>query len=265
MNSRPVAILFLLTLAACGGKSVETAPAPATNLVASPATLDSLWNDAVAKFAEQDWRKAGIAFERLMLELPRRDARLPMARLSLGESRLGQQSYLQAVREFRRVADDYPTDSLAPVGLLRAGDSYAKLWRRPELDPTYGGQAVATWQELVTRYPESRYADTARTRITGLQEWYAIKEFQAAEFYMKYKAYDAAIIYFKDLVAKYPNTKKAPEAMTRLVDAYGKLGYDEDIKEMCTFFRTTYPDAKGLAESCPATLAGSPPASATGS
>lgn len=265
MNSRLVFISVLIALGACGGKSPETTPAPATNLVASGAALDSMWNDAVAKFTDQDWRKAGIAFERLMLELPRRDPRLPMARLSLGESRLGQKSYLQAVREFRRVADDYPTDSLAPVGLLRAGDAYAKLWRRPELDPTYGGQAVATWQELLTRYPESRYADTARTRIAGLQEWYAIKEYQAAEFYMKYKAYDAAIIYYKDLVAKYPKTKKAPEAMARLIDAYGILGYAEDIKEMCTFFRQSYPDADGLAESCPATLAGTSPDSATGS
>lgn len=262
MNSRPAALLTLALLAACGGKSVETTPPPATNLVSSGAQLDSMWNAAVARFTDQDWRKAGIAFERLLLELPRRDPRLPMARLSLGEARLGQKSYLQAVREFRRVADDYPTDSLAPVGLLRAGDAYAKLWRRPELDPTYGGQAIATWQELLTRYPASRYADTARTRIAGLQEWYAIKEFLAAEFYMKFKAYDAAIIYFKDLVAKYPNTEKAPEAMSRLVDAYGKLGYTEDIKEMCDFYRRSYPTAPGLAKSCP--LAGtSTPADST--
>lgn len=265
MNSRSAIIPFLIALAACGGNSAETTPAPATNLVSTPEALDSMWNDAVAEFTEQDWREAGVAFERLLLELPRRDSRLPMARLSLGESRLGRGSYLQAVREFRRVADDYPTDSLAPIGLLRAGDSYAKLWRRPELDATYGGQAMATWQELLTRYPESHYADSARSRIAGLQEWYAIKQFQAGEFYMKYKAYDAAIIYFKDLVAKYPNTEKAPEAMSMLVDAYGKLGYAEDIKDMCAFYRNAYPDAAGLAESCPATLAGTPADSTTGS
>jgi outer membrane protein assembly factor BamD len=176
---------------------------------------------------------------------------------------LGQKSFLQAVREFRLVADEYPSDSLAPVGLLRAGDAYAKLWRRPELDATYGGQAVATWQELLTRYPESRYADTARTRIAGLSEWYARKQFAAAKFYMKYKAYESAIIYLKDLVAKYPTTAVAPEAMTVLVAAYHKLGYTEDIAEMCGFFRHNYPDAAGLAESCPAGVA-TPPDSAAG-
>ncbi len=227
--------------------------------------LDSLWNEAVARFSEHDWHKAGTLFERLMLELPRRDPRLAMARLSLGEVRLGEKSYLQAVREFRRVADEYPTDSLAPVGLLRAGDAYAKLWRRPELDPTYGGQAVATWQELSTRYPESRYADSARSRIAGLNEWYARKQFQAGRFYMKYKAYEAAIIYLKDLVATYPKTAVAPEAMSELVTAYTKLGYIEDIAEMCRYYRQTYPDAEGLDESCPATVAAVPSDSAAGS
>ncbi|MCA9762320.1 MAG: hypothetical protein KC544_04225, partial [Gemmatimonadetes bacterium] len=112
-------LLILLGATACGGGNPETTPAPATNLVATPEKLDSLWNEAVAEFTDRDWRNAGILFERLMLELPRRDPRQPMARLSLGEARLGQKSYLQAVREFRRVADEYPNDSLAPVGLLR--------------------------------------------------------------------------------------------------------------------------------------------------
>ncbi|MEZ4379191.1 MAG: outer membrane protein assembly factor BamD [Gemmatimonadales bacterium] len=259
-------LLILLGATACGGGNPETTPAPATNLVATPEKLDSLWNEAVAEFTDRDWRNAGILFERLMLELPRRDPRQPMARLSLGEARLGQKSYLQAVREFRRVADEYPNDSLAPVGLLRAGDAYAKLWRRPELDPTYGGQAVATWQELLTRYPQSAYADTARTRIAGLNEWYAIKEYKAASFYMRYKLYDSAILYLKDLVATYPRTAQAPRAMASLVAAYRKLGYVEDVQEMCTFYRTNYPDAEGLAESCPAPQvadggAGTPPGS----
>jgi outer membrane protein assembly factor BamD len=260
------ALLLLLGTVACGGGSPETSPTPATNLVATPQQLDSLWNEAVAKFADRDWRRAGILFERLMLELPRRDARQAMARLSLGEARLGQKSYLQAVREFRRVADEYPNDSLAPVGLMRAGDAYAKLWRRPELDPTYGGQAVATWQELLTRYPQSAYADSARGRIGRLNEWYAIKEYKAASFYMRYKMYDSAILYLKDLVATYPRTAQAPQAMASLVEAYRKLGYVEDVQEMCTFYRANYPDAEQLAESCPATqVAGAPPDAPPGS
>lgn len=248
-------LLVVLVLAACGGGTPETTPAPQASLRATPAQLDSLWTAAQARMDDRDWDKAAVIYQRLMLELPRGDRRLPAARLGIGEARMGQKSYLQAVREFRRTADEYPTDSLAPHALLRAGDAYARLWRRPELDPTYGGQAMATWQELLTRYPESSVADTARQRVTGLQEWYAIKSYKAAEFYLKYKAYDSAILYLKDLVATYPRTEIVPQALAELVSAYQKLGYADDVRETCDYFRRSRPEAPLLAETCPDTAA----------
>lgn len=260
---RRTLMAMLLLVAACGGGAPETQAAP-QNLTASPAQLDSMLTRAQALLAERDWSDAAIAYERLLLELPRGDRRLPAARLALGEARLGLKSFLQAVREFRRTADEYPTDSLAPQGLLRAGDAYARLWRRPELDPTYGIQALATWQELLTRYPESPIAATGRERIAGLNEWFAIKEFKNGKFYMRYKAHDSAILVFKDLIAKYPRTSVAPQALQELVTAYRKLGYVEDVEEMCSYFRSNYSDSPLLAPTCPQPLAATPADSSPG-
>ena len=255
--------LVLVLLAACGGGSRPETTPETTALRATEAQLDSLWGRASAALEEEDWNEAAVLHERLLLELPRRDARLPRARLRLGDARLGQKSFLQAVREYRRTADDYPTDSLAPMGLLKAGDAYARLWRRPELDPTYGTQAIATWQELLTRYPASPVADSARARIAGLNEWFALKAYKAGEFYLKYKAYDSAIIYLSDLVVRYPQAEIAPEAMAKLIGAYRRLGYEEDVTEKCGYFRLNYPDAPDLEATCPAvtdsaTAGGSP-------
>lgn len=261
---RMMRVVVLLAVVACGGGSPETQPVPQASFRASEPQLDSLMRRAESLLAEREWRDAGVVFERLLLELPRGDRRLPKARISLGEARLGAKSYLQAVREFRRTADEHPTDSLAPFGLLRAGDAYAKLWRRPELDPTYGTQAMATWQELLTRYPDSPYAATGRERIAGLEELFALKMYKAGDFYMRYKAFDSAILYFKDLVARYPRTRVAPRALEQLVGAYRRLGYEEDVVEMCTYFRTNHPQAPELAESCPATAAAEPPGTASG-
>lgn len=259
MKSPALVLLFLAFVAACGGGSAETQPEPVA-LRATTEQLDSLAASAQSLLAEREWSEAAIAYERLLLELPRGDRRLPGARLALGEARVGLKSYLQAVREFRRVADEHPTDSLAPTGLLKAGDAYARLWRRPELDPTYGTQAMATWQELLTRYPDSPVAATARQRIAGLEEWFAIKAYKAADFYLRYKAYDSAILYLRDLVARFPRTTVAPRALERLVSAYRRLGYDEDVQEMCVYFRTNHPEAPELEESCPT----QPPASPGG-
>lgn len=261
---RRLCLALIMLLAACGGGQPETQPAPQASVTASPAQLDSLLTRAQALLVEREWQDAAIAYERLLLELPRGDRRLPAARIALGEARLGSKSYLQAVREFRRTADEYPTDSLAPTGLLRAGDAYAAMWRRPELDPTYGLQALATWQELLTRYPESPVAVTGRARVAGLQEWFAIKELKNGKFYLRYKAYDSAILVFKDLVAKYPRTSVAPEALSQLVGAYRRLGYVEDVEEMCGYFRTNYPDSALLALSCPQPPAATPAGTSSG-
>jgi outer membrane assembly lipoprotein YfiO len=250
--------VILLVLAACGGRNPDTTPEPQSNFRASAEQLDSLWQQAATQVAEEDWNEAAVLYQRLLLELPRGDRRLPASRLALGEARLGQKSFLQAVREFRRTADEYPTDSLAAVGLLRAGDAYSRLWRRPELDPTYGGQAIATWGELLTRYPESPEAATGRERIRGLEEWYALKSYKAAEFYLKYNAYHSAILYLKDLVARYPRADVVPEALARLVGAYRELGYAEDVAEICGYFRATHPEAANLAETCPEGPAATP-------
>jgi outer membrane protein assembly factor BamD len=243
--------MLVLGVLGCGGGAPETQPAPQAALRATAEQLDTLVTNARALLDEGEWNDAAIAYERLLLEMPRGDRRLPATRIALGDARMGQKSYLQAVREYRRTADEYPTDSLAPTGLLKAGDAYAKLWRRPELDPTYGTQAMATWQELLTRYGDSPVAATARQRIAGLEEWFALKSFKAADFYLRYKAYDSAILYLKDLVARYPRTTLAPRALERLVSAYRRLGYQEDVQEMCTYFRNNHPDAPQLAVSCP--------------
>ncbi len=241
-------------LVACGGNPPETQPSPDSNFRLEAPQLDSMYAAAQELLEEREWRDAAIAFERLLLELPRGDARLPASRLSLGEVRLGQKSYLQAVREFRRTADEYPTDSLAPYGLLRAGDAYARLWRRPELDPTYGTQAIATWQELLNRYPTGVHADSARARIAGLEEWFAIKEFKNGKFYVRYKAYDSAILVFRDLLFRYPRAEIAPEVLGELIETYQRLGYAEEVEQNCDYFRTTYPDSPLLGEHCPAPL-----------
>lgn len=239
----------LLVLAGCHG-TPEVSPT-AGRLRLSNVEVDSLWANAVALYQKQDWRKAGTALERAQLEMPFNDKRIPLARFYLAEARLGEKSNLQAVREFRRVSDEFPTDSLAAPALLRAGDAYLKMWRRPELDPTYGQSAYATYQELVGRYPGTEAAKTGELRIKEIENRFAIKEYKAALYYIKFKAIDSAILYLRNIIATWPRADVVPDALVRLVAAYRGLGYVEDTNETCTYFRRQWPDSPKLASSCP--------------
>src|SRR5204862_6680339 len=179
------------------------------------------------------------------------DSRIPQAHLWEGEAQLALGSNLEAAREFRKTSDDTPNDPLAPEALLRVGDAYADLWRRPELDPSYGQTALATYQELLNRYPGTTAAKRAQERIDDLQERFAVKEYKAALYYIRLKAFDSAILYLKDLVATYPRSSVAPDALIHLVQAYRTLGYKEDVQETCSYIRRFHPDTSGIREACP--------------
>lgn len=249
---RFLAPLILVLAAGCHRHKPETTVAPeAIAIEAPPGQVDSLWRATMNSVRLGQWNRVSTSLERLALEFPPGDPRTVQARYYLGEAYLAKGDQLAASREFRRVSDETPNDPLAPLGLLRAGDSYTELWRKPELDPTYAQTAMSTYQELVNRYPGSDAATRARAEIEYLQSRFAYKQYRAALYYYRLKAYDSAILYLKDVVATYPRSDIAPEALIKLISAYRKLGYEEDVKETCGYLRRFHPNAPGVAETCP--------------
>ena len=252
--TRRLLVLAGALLAACGGgraeNGVASAPAP-VSVGASAATIDSLWRGAEQAVRNGKWGDAQKLLDRALLEFSPGDPRIARAHFYLGEALFAQNRQLEAAREFRKASDETPNDPIAPEALLRLGDVYADLWRRPELDPTYGQTALSTYQELVNRYPESNAAKRGQLRITELNERFATKAYKAAMFYFRLKAYDSAILYLKDLVATYPKTGIVPDALVKLVQAYQALGYREDVQETCGYIRRFHPKAPKVREVCP--------------
>jgi outer membrane protein assembly factor BamD len=257
MTRRVALPLLLLAAFACGkGARPSTGPSPEVQETATTGQVDTLWTRAGHEVRRGKWADAIKNLERVLLELPPGDSRIAQAHLWLGEAYYATGSHLEAAREFRKASDDTPNDPLAPEALLRVGDVYADLWRRPELDPSYGQTALATYQELVNRYPGTSAASRAQTRMAELQERFAYKEYRAALYYFRLKAYDSAILYLKDVVATYPRASVAPDALVKLVQAYQKLGYKEDVQETCGYIRRYHPNAARGHGVCPPDSAG---------
>ena len=223
---------------------------------ASSAMLNPLWHRAEAAVRHGKWGDAAKLIDRLLLEFPPGDSRIARAHYYLAEAYYAQGRHLEAAREFRKASDETPNDPIAPEALLRLGDVYSDLWRRPELDPTYGQTSLATYQELLNRYPNAATAKRAQLRIDELNERFAYKAYKSAMFYFRLKAYDSAILYLKDLVATYPKAAVVPEALVKLVQAYKTLGYREDVQETCGYIRRFHPRTPGAKEVCPTEPAG---------
>jgi outer membrane protein assembly factor BamD len=255
--THPLHVLGLLTLGGClpfGLGKGDPKPAPPVETPETTAKrADSLFKAGSAQFRAGRWGNAAKTLDRAVLIMNYDDPRRPLAHFMMGEIFMAQDNQLQAVRELRRVADEGGADSLAADALLRAGDAYAALWRKPELDPTYGETALATYREVQQRYEGTSAARRAGGRINALQEQFAAKEYRTALFYYRLKAYDSAILSLRNVVATWPRTRVVPDALVKLVETYSKLEYQEDLIESCKYIARFFPDtAPRVAPVCPA-------------
>jgi len=211
---------------------------------------NALFRATLHEFRQGRFLRAQAGFQRLAFELRASDSLAPTVRLYLAETYFGLRDYVTAAREFRRVADESPESPDAPTALLRAGDSFAQLWRRPELDPTNGQTAIATWQELQGRYPESEAATISGLRTRALQDAFARKEYETGIFYFRRGGYDSAILYFRNLISTYPSSALVPDAFVRLVRSYRAIGYREEQQETCAHLLQWYGERRDVREEC---------------
>lgn len=229
-----------MALAACrGGFKLSNYP-----------TSDSLFQAAMREYNARKWANSVAAFEKLTLDLPARDTLLPLAHYYLAKSHVGRREYLLAAQSFNRLAESFATDTLADDAKFEAARSYQRLWRAPQLDPQYGELAMATYQELLALYPDSDRKDDAARQVKILNEMFATKDYDTGLHYFRRKAYDSAIIYFKDVVRLYPESQKARDAYLRLAESYQIIRYREDKNEVCTTLHERYPRDRDVVDVC---------------
>ena len=219
---------------------------------------DKLYQVAMAEYKARRYDNASKAFEKLTLDLPARDPRLPLAFFYLAQSqgRLGEN--LLAAGTYNRLVDAFPQDTLVDDALYLSGRAYQSEWRHPELDATYGNDALTAYQGLLASYPDSPFAEPARKELGKIDEWLAEKDYDTGYLYLKRKAYDSAILYFKDVIRLHPNAPKTKDAYLRLLEAYRAIKYTEDARDLCDAMRKAYPGDRDVRKACgpaPVTLA----------
>ena len=242
MRRMAMAPIALALLAACkGGFHLD-------RLGTDPKVL---YKAGVDQMAKHRWENAILVFEKLATDLPARDTLLPHVQFNLGTARSGNLEHLLAAQAFTKVAENYPEDSLADDAMYESAREYQKLWRSPELDSQYGTTAQATFRTLVAVYPDSPKRKDAEKQLAALEEMFATKEYLAGFYYLRRKAYDPAILYFKAVVNTYPESMKAKDAYLRLVESYRIIRYKEEAAEACATLRKRFATDAEVQKTCP--------------
>lgn len=96
-----------------------------------------------------------------------------------------------------------------------------------ERDPRAARDAFLAFKELVTRFPDSKYAPDSVARMKYLVNALARHEVQVAKYYLKRKAWVAAANRAKEVLKSYPEAPAMEEALAILIVAYDNLNlYD---------------------------------------
>jgi outer membrane protein assembly factor BamD len=109
-------------------------------------------------------------------------------------------------------------------------------------DQSMASDAFMDFAELIRRFPDSRYVPDARQRMIFLRNNLAAYEVGVAQYYLRRKAYIAAVNRARYALETYPNTPQQSEALIVLVKAYKKLKLPELAEGSMAVLALNYPD-----------------------
>ena len=96
---------------------------------------------------------------------------------------------------------------------------------------------------MIKLYPNSEYYNDAVNRMTYLMNKISERELYVARYYMKRKAYLAALNRAKYVLEKYPQSVHQEEALVIMVSSYKNLGIDDLASDTKRILDLNYPES----------------------
>jgi outer membrane protein assembly factor BamD len=192
-----------------------------------------LYGEAKDAMTSRDWQKAIKLLEKLEARYPygryAQQAQLEIAYANWKDNERA--SAIAAADRFIKLYPNHPNVDYAWYlkGLVNFYEIQGVLsWlTTPDMsdrDPKAARDAYFSFKEVVTRFPESRYAEDSRARMRFLVNSLASNEVHVANYYMKRGAFLAAANRAQYAIEHYPQAPAVEEAMAILVRAYDSLG-----------------------------------------
>ena len=154
------------------------------------------------------------------------------------------QKYTDSVSSATRFLTIHPGNKDAPYANYLVAMSYYQQIADVTRDQKITQQASDSFNELVRRYPQSRYAADARLKLDLINDHLAGKEMEVGRFYQRAGHWLAAEGRFRQVIDKYQTTSHTPEALERLVETYLNLGVPSEARKAAAVLGANYPSSK---------------------
>ncbi len=244
-----IAVYFLVAvfcLAGCSGTSEDETVGW---------SAQRLYGEAKDAMASKDWPRAVKYLEKLEARYPYgRFAQQAQLEIAYCHYKDGERA--PAIAAIDRFIKMYPNHAYADYawylkGLINFNDQYGMFSNltTPDMsdrDPKSARESFAAFKEVITRFPDSRYAPDAMLRMRYLVNALASHEVHVARYYMKRGAYLAAANRAQYAIRNYPQAPATEEAVFMLVLAYDRLGMNDLRDAADRVMRTNFPDSRYL-------------------
>jgi outer membrane protein assembly factor BamD len=211
-----------------------------------------LYGEAKDAMASKDWTKAIKYLEKLEARFPygryAQQAQLEVAYVHWKDGERA--SALAAADRFIKLYPNHPNVDYAYFlkGLINFNELSGMLtWlTSPDMtdrDPVASREAFQSFKEVVTRFPDSKYAADAAARMRYLVNALASYEVHVARYYMKRTAFVAAANRAQYAVQNYPQSPAVEEAFFILIRAYDALGMAELRDSAERVMRKNFPNS----------------------
>lgn len=201
------------------------------------ASADELYSTAKSALQDGSYENAVKAFEKLQARYPY-GRYAQQAQLEIAYAYYKQGEPAPALAALDRFVKQFPNSErldyvLYLKGLINFDENLNSFLSTlfgqdpAERDPTSLHAAFDAFSELVSRYPDSRYAGDARLRQQYLQVTLAKHEIAVASYYLRRGAHIAAVNRAQSVLIDYPNTAQTRDALQIMVQSYAALGLDD--------------------------------------
>ena len=232
--SRLLAAGLLLTLAACSSKEDQV-------YIEKP--VDDLYNKAMDAMLEENYAAAAKTFDEV-------DAQHPYS-IWATKSQLMQiyanfqsGNYNEAVLAADRYIQLHPGNRDVAYAYYMKAVSYYMQIVDVGRDQKLTELALKALDEVVRRFPDTKYARDAKLKLDFTRDHLAGKEMEIGRYYLTRKEYLAAMNRFKRVVDNYQTTTHVPEALERLVEINLALGMTNEARENAAVLGYNYPGSQ---------------------
>ena len=214
-----------------------------------------LYGEAKDAMGNRDWPRAIRYLEKLEARYPYgRFAQQAQLEIAYAHWKDGERaSAVAAVERFIKMYPNHASVDYAWYlkGLINFNDQFGVFTAltTPDMsdrDPKSTRESFNAFKEVVTRFPDSRYAPDAAARMRYLVNALASHEVHVARYYMKRGAYLAAANRAQYAIAHYSQAPAIEEAVFVLVIAYDKLGMNDLRDAADRVMRKNFPDSRYL-------------------